>query len=215
MIWRRVVEMDKILSLSPVIPVIRFTDLEHCSPLGEALLSSGIGIIEVALRSDIALQAIKKLSLEFPELTVGAGTVLSEKNALDAVENGARFVVSPGINLDLEKNLTKIGVPFLPGTSSVTEMMKLLEKGVTYLKFFPAASSGGIEFLKAIHPVLPGLKFCPTGGIDKNNVMDWLALPNVICVGGSLIAPDKLIQDENWEEIRKRALWASGLKLPS
>tara|TARA_B100000965_G_scaffold239041_1_gene200403 strand:- start:503 stop:1126 length:624 start_codon:yes stop_codon:yes gene_type:complete len=207
--------MDKILSLSPVIPVIRFTDLEHCNPLGEALLSSGIGIIEVALRSDIALQAIKKLSLEFPELTVGAGTVLSEKNALDAVENGARFVVSPGINLDLEKNLTKIGVPFLPGTSSVTEMMKLLEKGFTHLKFFPAASSGGIEFLKAIHPVLPGLKFCPTGGIDKNNVMDWLALPNVICVGGSLIAPDKLIQDENWEEIRKRALWASGLKLPS
>lgn len=215
MIWRRVLEIDKILSLSPVIPVIRFTDLEHCSPLGEALLSSGIGIIEVALRSDIALQAIKKLSLEFPELTVGAGTVLSEKNALDAVENGARFVVSPGINLDLEKNLTKIGVPFLPGTSSVTEMMKLLEKGFTHLKFFPAASSGGIEFLKAIHPVLPGLKFCPTGGIDKNNVMDWLALPNVICVGGSLIAPDKLIQDENWEEIRKRALWASGLKLPS
>ncbi len=207
--------MDKILSLSPVIPVIRFTDLEHCSPLGEALLSSGIGIIEVALRSDIALQAIKKLSLEFPELTVGAGTILSEKNALDAVENGARFVVSPGINLDLEKNLTKIGVPFLPGTSSVTEMMKLLEKGFTHLKFFPAASSGGIEFLKAIHPVLPSLKFCPTGGIDKNNVMDWLALPNVICVGGSLIAPDKLIQDENWEEIRKRALWASGLKLPS
>ena len=207
--------MDKILSLSPVIPVIRFTDLEHCSPLGEALLSSGIGIIEVALRSDIALQAIKKLSLEFPELTVGAGTVLSEKNALDAVENGARFVVSPGINLDLEKNLTKIGVPFLPGTSSVTEMMKLLEKGFTHLKFFPAASSGGIEFLKAIHPVLPGLKFCPTGGIDKNNVMDWLALPNVICVGGSLIAPDKLIQDENWEEIRKRASWASGIKLKS
>ena len=215
MIWRRVLEIDKILSLSPVIPVIRFTDLEHCSPLGEALLSSGIGIIEVALRSDIALQAIKKLSLEFPELTVGAGTILSEKNALDAVENGASFVVSPGINLDLEKNLTKIGVPFLPGTSSVTEMMKLLEKGFTHLKFFPAASSGGIEFLKAIHPVLPGLKFCPTGGIDKNNVMDWLALPNVICVGGSLIAPDKLIQDENWEEIRKRALWASGLKLPS
>ena len=93
--------------------------------------------------------------------------------------------------------------------------MKLLEKGVTHLKFFPAASSGGIEFLKAIHPVLPGLKFCPTGGIDKNNVMDWLALPNVICVGGSLIAPDKLIQDENWEEIRKRASWASGLKLKS
>ena len=207
--------MDKILSLSPVIPVIRFTDLEHCSPLGEALLSSGIGIVEVALRSDIALQAIKKLSLEFPELTVGAGTILSEKNALDAVENGARFVVSPGINLDLEKNLTKIGVPFLPGTSSVTEMMKLLEKGFTHLKFFPAVSSGGIEFLKAIHPVLPDLKFCPTGGIDKNNIMDWLALPNVICVGGSLIAPDKLIQDENWEEIRKRALWASGLKLPS
>ena len=215
MTWRRVVEMDKILGLSPVIPVIRFTDLEHCSPLGEALLSSGIGIVEVALRSDIALQAIKKLSLEFPELTVGAGTILSEKNALDAVENGARFVVSPGINLDLEKNFSKIGVPFLPGTSSVTEMMKLLEKGFTHLKFFPAASSGGIEFLKAIHPVLPGLKFCPTGGIDKNNVMDWLALPNVICVGGSLIAPDKLIQDENWEEIRKRALWASGLKLPS
>ena len=207
--------MDKILSLSPVIPVIRFTDLEHCSPLGEALLSSGIGIIEVALRSDIALQAIKKLSLEFPELTVGAGTVLSEKNALDAVENGARFVVSPGINLDLEKNLTKIGVPFWPGPSSVRDLMTVLEKGFTHLKFFPAASSGGIEFLKAIHPVLPGLKFCPTGGIGKNNVMDWLALPNVICVGGSLIAPDKLIQDENWEEIRKRALWASGLKLPS
>ena len=208
-------EMDKILGLSPVIPVVKFTDLEHCSPLGEALLSGGIRIIEVALRSDIALQAINKLSLEFPELTVGAGTILSAKNALDAVENGARFVVSPGMNSDLEENLAGIEVPFLPGTSSVTEMMKLLEKGVTHLKFFPAASSGGIKFLKAIHPVLPGLKFCPTGGIDKNNVMDWLALPNVICVGGSLIAPDKLVQDENWEEIRKRASWVSGLKLAS
>ncbi len=208
-------EIDDILGLSPVIPVVKFTKLEHCSPVGDVLLSNDIRIIEVTLRSNIALQAIKKLSVEFPGLTIGAGTILSTKNAMEAVESGAKFVVSPGMNKDLESNLPKIKVPFLPGTSSVTEMMKLLEKGVTHLKFFPAASSGGIEFLKAIHPVLPGLKFCPTGGIDKNNAMDWLALPNVICVGGSLIAPDKLIQDKNWEEIRKRASWASGLKLKS
>ncbi len=208
-------EIDEILGLSPIIPVIKFSDLEHCFPLGDALLSGGIRIIEVTLRSNIALQAIKKLSLEFPELTVGAGTILSAKNALDAVENGARFVVSPGMNKDLESNLAKIKVPFLPGTSTISEMMKLMEKDFTYLKFFPAISSGGIGFLKAIHPVFPGLKFCPTGGINKNNVMDWLSLPNVICVGGSLIAPDKLIKDENWEEIRKRASWASGLKLKS
>ena len=176
------------------------------------MLTGGVRIIEVTLRSDIALQAISKLATEFPELIVGAGTILSTKNALDAIDNGARFIVSPGVNVDLESNLDKIQVPFLPGTSSVSEMMKLLEKGFRYLKFFPAASSGGIGFLKAIHPVLPDLKFCPTGGINEKNAKDWLALPNVLCIGGSLIAPDKLILDKKWEEITNRALWGSKLK---
>ena len=129
-------EMNEILGLSPVIPVVRLTKLEQCGPLAEALLTGGVRIIEVTLRSDIALQAINKLATEFPELIVGAGTIISMKNALDAVDNGARFIVSPGVNVDLENNLDKIQVPFLPGTSSVSEMMKLLEKGFRYLKFF-------------------------------------------------------------------------------
>ena len=205
-------EMNEILSLSPVIPVVKLSKLEQCGPLADSLLGGDIRIIEVTLRSEIALQAINKLALEFPELVVGAGTILSTKNAIDAVDNGARFIVSPGVNWDLESNLDKIRVPFLPGTSSVSEMMKLLEKGFRYLKFFPAASAGGIEFLKAIHPVLPDLKFCPTGGINDENVMEWLALPNVICIGGSLVAPEKLILDKNWKEIRKRASRISKLK---
>ena len=205
-------EMNEILGLSPVIPVVRLTKLEQCGPLAEALLTGGVRIIEVTLRSDISLQAISKLATEFPELIVGAGTILSTKNALDAIDNGARFIVSPGVNVDLESNLDKIQVPLLPGTSSVSEMMKLLEKGFRYLKFFPAASSGGIGFLKAIHPVLPDLKFCPTGGINEKNAKDWLALPNVLCIGGSLIAPDKLILDKKWEEITNRASWGSKLK---
>ena len=123
-------EMNEILGLSPVIPVVTLTKLEQCGPLAEALLLGGVRIIEVTLRSDIALQAISKLATEFPELIVGAGTILSTKNALDAVDNGARFIVSPGVNVDLESNLDKIQVPFLPGTSSVSEMMKLLEKRI-------------------------------------------------------------------------------------
>lgn len=204
--------MDDIIGLSPVIPVVKFNDLRHCCPMGETLLLNDIRIIEVVLRSDNSFEAIKKLSAEFPELTVGAGTVLSEQSAVRAIENGAEFIVSPGMNKDLEEMLPQINVPFLPGTSSITEMMQMIEKGYKHLKFFPAASSGGIDFLKAVYPVLPDLKFCPTGGITKNNIQDWLGLPNVKCVGGSLIATDKLIEEENWCEIGKRARWAAKLK---
>ena len=206
-------KMSEILCLSPVIPVVRLTKLEQCGgPLADTLLTGGIRIIEVTLRSDIALQAISKLAAEFLELIVGGGTILSTKNALDAINNGARFIVSPGVNLDLENNLDKIQVPFLPGTSSVSEMMKLLGKGFRNLKFFPQRGSGGIGFLKAIHLVLLDFKFCPTEGTNEKNAKDWLALPNVIYIGGSLNTTDKLILDKKWEEIRNRASWVSKLE---
>jgi 2-dehydro-3-deoxyphosphogluconate aldolase/(4S)-4-hydroxy-2-oxoglutarate aldolase len=140
-----------------------------------------------------------------PEALVGAGTVLDHQTATRAVEVGAKFIVSPGATKNLLKALEGSGLPFLPGCSTLSEALELIDNGVTTAKFFPAVESGGTAWLKAVSTVIPQISFCPTGGIGSANYKDFLTLPNVVCVGGSWIAPAKLIDEGNWEEIKKLA----------
>ena len=189
----------------PVIPVIVINNADKAVELAQTLVASGIKKIEITLRTPAALEAISRISAQVPEALVGAGTVLDHQTATRAVEAGAKFMVSPGATKNLLKALEGSGLPFLPGCSTLSEALELIDNGVTTAKFFPAVESGGTAWLKAVSTVIPQISFCPTGGIGSANYKDFLKLPNVVCVGGSWIAPAKLIDEGNWEEIKKLA----------
>lgn len=194
-----------ILDRVPVIPVVVIDDLAHAVPLARALAEGGLPVIEVTLRTPVALQAIRTIREHVPDIMVGAGTVLSLANASDAAREGAHFLVSPGSTPRLLEAMRATGLPFLPGTSTVSEVLAALEQGLTELKFFPAESSGGASYLAAVGAVAPQARFCPTGGITPGSAPSYLRLPNVACVGGSWIAPLKDLHARNWEQISKRA----------
>ncbi len=204
-------EIEEILLKNKVIPVIVAEDTSDILILGETFLKNGIKVIEITLRTREAFELILKLSKKLPELLVGAGTVLSPDLAVKAKDYGARFLVSPGSTDQLILECQRIKLPFLPGASSVSEMMNLKDKGFKYIKFFPANYSGGIEFIKSIGSVFPNLCFCPTGGVNQNNVKKWLELQNVTSVGGTWIAPLKLIKEKKWKKIGENAKKASQL----
>jgi 2-dehydro-3-deoxyphosphogluconate aldolase/(4S)-4-hydroxy-2-oxoglutarate aldolase len=189
--------MLDLLRLAPVIPVVVIDRAEDAVPLARALVAGGLPVIEITLRTDAALEAIR-LASQVEGAVVGAGTVLS-RHDLDAVEAaGARFAVSPGLTPAL---LKPHAVPLLPGVSSASELMVGLEAGITVFKFFPAVPAGGVPMLRALHGPFPGARFCPTGGIDASNAADFLAEPNVVCVGGSWPAPARLIREGRFDEI--------------
>lgn len=196
---------DKFWSDQPVIPVVVINDAKRAVDLARTLVASGTKKIEITLRTPAALEAISRISAEVPDALVGAGTVVDLQTATRAVEAGAKFLVSPGSTENLISALSGSGLPFLSGCSTLSEALELIEHGVSTAKFFPAVESGGIAWLKAVSSVIPQLSFCPTGGIGLANYKDFLALPNVACVGGSWIAPAKLIDEGNWEEIKKLA----------
>ena len=204
-------EIEEILIKNKVIPVIVAEDTSDILILGETFLKNGIKVIEITLRTREAFELILKLSKKLPELLVGAGTVLSPDLAVKAKDYGARFLVSPGSTDQLILECQRIKLPFLPGASSVSEMMNLNDKGFKYIKFFPANYSGGIEFIKSIGSVFPNLCFCPTGGVNQNNVKKWLELQNVTSVGGTWIAPLQLIKEKKWKKIGENAKKASQL----
>ena len=204
-------EIEEILIKNKVIPVIVAEDTSDILILGETFLKNGIKVIEITLRTREAFELILKLSKKLPELLVGAGTVLSPDLAVKAKDYGARFLVSPGSTDQLILECQRIKLPFLPGASSVSEMMNLKDKGFKYIKFFPANYSGGIEFIKSIGSVFPNLCFCPTGGVNQNNVKKWLELQNVTSVGGTWIAPLQLIKEKKWKKIGENAKKASQL----
>jgi 2-dehydro-3-deoxyphosphogluconate aldolase/(4S)-4-hydroxy-2-oxoglutarate aldolase len=189
----------------PVIPVVVINNADNAVELARTLVASGTKKIEITLRTPAALEAISRISAEVPEALVGAGTVIDLQTATRAVEAGAKFIVSPGATKNLLKALEGSGLPYLPGCSTLSEALELIDHGVTTAKFFPAVESGGTAWLKAVSSVIPQLSFCPTGGIGLTNYKDFLTLPNVVCVGGSWIAPAKLIDEGNWEEIKKLA----------
>ena len=192
-------------SVQPVIPVVVIDDEENAVPLAKALVEGGLPRIEITLRTKAALGAINKISKEVPDALVGAGTVLNQKNLKDAIEAGAGYIVSPGTTAELRKALKESSIPSLPGAATVSEAMELMDGGFKVAKFFPAADSGGVNMLKSISTVLQDIAFCPTGGISLNTYKDYLALSNVVCVGGSWVAPKDLIAAKDWNAITKLA----------
>lgn len=203
--------IDDVLALGKVMPVIVIDDVADAVPLAKTLLANGIRTIEITLRTPAALDAIAAIAGQCPDMVVGAGTILTPALAQASADAGARFVVSPGYTDAVVKGCHDAEVPLLPGASTVSEMMALAEQGFEIIKFFPAMAAGGPNFIKSLASPLPHLEFCPTGGITEATAPDWLSLPNVPCLGGSWIAPAKLINDGDWDAIGAHAKAASAL----
>ncbi|MEV0697661.1 bifunctional 4-hydroxy-2-oxoglutarate aldolase/2-dehydro-3-deoxy-phosphogluconate aldolase [Saccharopolyspora sp. NPDC050389] len=201
-----------VLDLAPVVPVVALDDVAHAVPLAEALLRGGIRTIEVTLRTSAGLPAIERIAAEVPEMVAGAGTITEPGQAKRAADAGARYLVTPGTTDRLLDDVEASGVPFLAGASTVSEAMRLAERGATAMKFFPAEPSGGVPFLKAIAGPLPDLRFCPTGGISPQTAPNYLALPNVGCIGGSWLAPKDVLAAGDWAQIEQLARDAAALR---
>ncbi|MFD4772170.1 bifunctional 4-hydroxy-2-oxoglutarate aldolase/2-dehydro-3-deoxy-phosphogluconate aldolase [Streptomyces niveus] len=204
--------MTSVLDLAPVVPVVVVDDVADAVPLARALVAGGLPAIEVTLRTPAAPDAIRAIAAEVPEAVVGAGTVISAGTVTEAVSAGARFLVSPGWTDTLLAAMRASGVPFLPGVSTTSEVVALLERGVTEMKFFPAEAAGGTAYLKSLSGPLPQARFCPTGGISLASAPSYLALKNVGCVGGSWMLPPDAIMSKDWARVEKLAREASALR---
>ena len=200
---------------TPVIPVLTIERGEDAVPLARALVAGGLPVIEVTLRTRAALDAIAGIAEEVPDCLVGAGTVLSGQDMKAALAAGAKYLVSPGTTVELARTFAAAPVPALPGCATVSEALTLSALGFRVLKFFPAEPSGGIAWLKSVAAPCPQLKFCPTGGIELRNAGGYLALPNVIAVGGSWPAPQDLIAAGNFARITELAREAAALRSES
>ncbi|NIZ15262.1 bifunctional 4-hydroxy-2-oxoglutarate aldolase/2-dehydro-3-deoxy-phosphogluconate aldolase [Phaeobacter sp. HF9A] len=200
----------EICNLAPIVPVLVVHDVAHARPLAEALVAGGLPALEVTLRTPAALDVIREMS-QVAGGVVGAGTLVTPADVTAAVEAGAKFGVSPGATPMLLDAAEEAGLPMLPGAATASEAMALLERGYDMLKFFPAEASGGAPALKAIGAPLPQISFCPTGGVSPMNAESYLSLPNVICAGGSWVAPAKLVEAGDWSAIQELARAASQL----
>ncbi|MET9480612.1 bifunctional 4-hydroxy-2-oxoglutarate aldolase/2-dehydro-3-deoxy-phosphogluconate aldolase [Streptomyces sp. NPDC006638] len=205
--------MTSLLDLAPVIPVVVLHDAADAVPLARALVAGGLPAIEVTLRTPAALDAIRATAAEVPDAVIGAGTVLNPAGVAGAVAAGARFLVSPGWTPTLLDATREFGVPFLPGVSTASEVVALLEYGVTEMKFFPAEAAGGTAYLKSLSSPLPQVRFCPTGGITAESAPEYLALPNVGCVGGTWMVPPDALAAKDWGRVEGLAREASTLRL--
>lgn len=200
-----------IAALAPVIPVLVVEDAVHARPLAEALVAGGLPALEVTLRTPAALDVIAAMA-EVPGGVVGAGTLLTAEDVRAARAAGAKFGVSPGVTDALVEACAAEGLPLLPGAATATEAMDLLARGYDMLKFFPAGPAGGPTYLKALAGPLPRVAFCPTGGVTIDNAREYLALPNVLCAGGSWLAPPAMQRDGDWAGIRDLASAAAKLR---
>jgi 2-dehydro-3-deoxyphosphogluconate aldolase/(4S)-4-hydroxy-2-oxoglutarate aldolase len=196
------------LTLSPVVPVLTIPRAEDAARLAQALITGGLRVLEVTLRTPAALDAIRRITDEVPEAVVAAGTVLDPDSLQRAADAGAKFAFSPGL---ADFMLEPGPIPILPGVATPSEVMRVLAAGITTMKFFPAVPAGGVAALSALHGPFPEARFCPTGGIDQANASDFLNLPNVLCVGGSWPAPAKAIEGCHWEGIEVLAAKAAAL----
>ncbi|WP_249217274.1 bifunctional 4-hydroxy-2-oxoglutarate aldolase/2-dehydro-3-deoxy-phosphogluconate aldolase [Nocardioides palaemonis] len=200
-----------VLDVVPVMPVVVVDDLAHAVPLARALVAGGLPAIELTLRTPVALDAIAAIAAEVPEILVGAGTIVAPGQAKLAQDAGAQFLVSPGATPALLGAMADTGLPFLPGTSTVSEVLAVLEAGFTDMKFFPAEAAGGAPWLKSVAAPVPDARFCPTGGITAASAPAYLALPNVGCVGGSWLTPADVVARGDWAEVERRAREAAAL----
>lgn len=201
------------LDVAPVIPVVVIEEPARAVPLARALVAGGIEIIEVTLRTPRALDAVAAIAAEVPEIALGVGSVLTAVQLDQSVAAGAEFLVSPGASLALLQRLVAAPVPVLPGVATLSEVLTALDHGLNELKFFPAGPAGGPAYLAAVGGPVPQVRFCPTGGVTEDNLLDYLALPNVATVGGTWLTPASLVAAEDWAGIT--ALAASAVQTAS
>lgn len=195
----------EVFALSPVVPVMVIKDLDRAVPLARALVAGGIRVLEITLRTDVAVEAIREIARAVPEAVVGAGTVTTEEDLAEVSEAGAVFAISPGLTPELLEVANQGRIALIPGIATVSELMTGLRRGYSHFKFFPAEAAGGIPMLKSIAGPFPQVTFCPTGGISVGNYREYLALGNVACVGGSWVAPPEAVARGDWELITQLA----------
>jgi len=189
----------------PIIAVITIEDPNHALPIAKALFEGGVEILEITLRNEYGLEAIKCIREEMPTLCVGAGTLTKASQFAKIKKVGAQFAVSPGLTPALLDAAFEYQVPYLPGAITPSEILMGIEGGLEYLKFFPAESSGGIDFLNNLAGPFPNIKFCPTGGVNDSNIQQYLATSNVFCAGTTWLTPNQLTKELRWKEITARA----------
>lgn len=193
----------EVLQTGPVVPVMVIEDADHAVPLANALVAGGVRVLEITLRSDAALESIKRISNEVPDAIVGAGTVATKEDLRKTVDVGAVFAISPGLTPALLQAAADCPIPLIPGISSASELMFGMEAGLREFKFFPAEAAGGKAMIKSLGGPFPQITFCPTGGISPDNYKEYLALKNVACVGGSWLAPKDAVMAGDWDEITR------------
>ncbi len=194
-----------LFAMGPIVPVLVIDRVEDALPIAEALLAADVKVLEVTLRTPSALDVISAIAKELPEAVIGSGTVTNRQQLQQSIDAGAKFAISPGLTKDLLQAGNESEIALIPGISSISELMDASDFGYDHLKFFPAEASGGVNAIKSIGGPFPDIKFCPTGGINLNNVRDYLALPNVICCGGSWLVPNQAVVSKNWSQITQLA----------
>ncbi|MGI9419615.1 MAG: bifunctional 4-hydroxy-2-oxoglutarate aldolase/2-dehydro-3-deoxy-phosphogluconate aldolase [Geminicoccaceae bacterium] len=204
--------LDQIMRTAPVIPVIVIDQIDQAVPLARALVKGGLKVLEITLRTPVAMDAIKAIIAEVDDAIVGAGTVLTPKQLEEVTALGCKFAVSPGFTPALLDAAEGSPCPLLPGAATASEVMQLLERGYNRQKFFPAEAAGGVALLKSLASPLPDAKFCPTGGIGPDNAKAYLDLPNVLCVGGSWVVPKDAVASGDWGRIEELAMGANRLQ---
>jgi 2-dehydro-3-deoxyphosphogluconate aldolase / (4S)-4-hydroxy-2-oxoglutarate aldolase len=204
--------IERLLRLSPVMPVVTLEDAAVAADLARALVRGGIRVIEVTLRTPAGLRAIERIAAEVQEISVGAGTVLSIADLHAAASAGAAFAISPGATATLLAGAGAGPLPYVPAVASASELMAGVAAGYRFFKFFPATAAGGIPMLKALGAPFPEVRFCPTGGITQETARSFLELPNVLCVGGSWLAPPEALQSRDWSRIESLAAKAAATR---
>lgn len=200
-----------VFSQGPVVPVLVIERVEDAVPIAKALMAGGINVLEVTLRTQAAIDVIAKIAQEVPDAYIGAGTVTNREQLKAVTEAGAKFAISPGLTADLLAAGKEGSIALIPGVSNISDLMKANDAGYDHLKFFPAEAAGGVNALKSIGGPFPNTTFCPTGGISLKNYKEYLALPNVKCVGGSWLAPTEAIESKDWDVLTQLAKEACAL----
>jgi 2-dehydro-3-deoxyphosphogluconate aldolase / (4S)-4-hydroxy-2-oxoglutarate aldolase len=195
------IQPEEVLRQGPVVPVMVIHKLEQAVPLAKALLAGGIRVLEITLRTPVAMEAIRTISREVSGAMVGAGTVTRGEELAAVAEAGAVFAISPGLTVELLDAANQGPIPMIPGIATISELMTGMARGYSYFKFFPAEAAGGVKMLQAIGGPFPQIIFCPTGGITLANYRDYLALKNVACIGGSWVAPQAAVDQGDWTRI--------------
>lgn len=204
--------VETLVAAAPIVPVVVIHDAAQAVPMARALVEGGLPVIEVTMRTPAALEAIRRIAAEVPDAIIGAGTLTRAEHVDAAIKAGSRFLVSPGITPSLLDAMVECGLPILPGTSDPSSVMQVLERGLTHMKFFPAEPAGGLTYLKAVAGPFPEVRFCPTGGIDVNKAKEYLAQPNIPCVGGTWVTPADALKDGDWARIADLARTGAALR---